>query len=78
MSRSYSDSSTQVCQRKSPPTLGLVASDVVDASGNGIDTAKAALSLLLTVWRSVHIELDRMGPVEDNHAEGWLSRGSEG
>jgi hypothetical protein len=56
--------------------IGLVADggNLRDASGNSLPVTKAKASLMLTVWRKFHLEVDRMGNVgTGNKVQGTIA-----
>ncbi len=46
--------------------------DLRDAEGVLLPTEDGKQTEMLTVWRRVHVELDSMGPVKDNHLAGTV------
>jgi hypothetical protein len=57
-----------------PDRDGLKVSGVgvKDAADQPLPTDRAKISPMLTVWRRLHIEVDTMGPVQGNLAEGSI------
>ena len=53
--------------------VGASGTSLVDGTGNALPTLRAQATQMLTVWRRLHVEIDSMGAVTGNSAQGTVT-----